>query len=68
MCMLAPCKLPVTEPANSVGSLYLISNTEEYLSPYLASNPPAENSISETMSELIKLNPSCCPDLTRNGR
>jgi len=35
--------------------------------PYFDSKPPAENNTDDTISELIKLKPSCCPDLTRKG-
>jgi hypothetical protein len=39
--MAPPNKLPLTPPANFNGFLYVISKTDDILSPYLASNLPA---------------------------
>ena len=63
-----PNRLNCKEAALSLGFLYLISNTDDILSPYLASKPPAEKIILETMLVFTKLSPSCLPDLIRNGR
>ena len=42
--MLPPNKLASTTAPNWVGFLYVISKTEESLSPNFAWNPPAEKS------------------------
>ena len=62
-----PKKFNFNEYLFSIGSLYLISKTDDILSPYLASKPPAENLMSSVNSELIKLSPSCWPDLIKKG-
>ena len=56
------------EAAKDLGLLYFMSRTDDILSPYLASKPPAEKEIEETKSEFKKLSPSCCPERIKKGR
>ena len=65
---LKPNKLADATPLNLDGVRYLMSSTEDILSPYFASNPPVEKSTPSVISTFTKLNPSCWPERVRNGR
>ena len=45
-----------------------MSSTDDIRSPYSALKPPVEKFTEPTISELIMLNPSCCPLLMSCGR
>ena len=62
-----PNKLPSKKDLFFNGFLYVTSKTEDILSPYFALNPPAENNMLPTIFELIKLRPSCFPELIKKG-